>query len=180
MVNVFNVNGDFSVENNTISLTGAANDTFIFNISGADGLNLSGVTMILTGGLVASDIVFNVSNTSANISIFSSTVDGTFYTSSDDPINDNGQINISASLNESVDRDRGWSLGAVVTLTFPTASSTQSLCRKCTYRRSTRNAHDHDRRTRRLLLVARSLFRSFETKAFVRQINAGGLGSATL
>ena len=100
MVNVFNVNGDFSVENNTISLTGAANDTFIFNISGADGLNLSGVTMILTGGLVASDIVFNVSNTSANISIFNSTVDGTFYTSSNDPINDNGQINVSALPNE--------------------------------------------------------------------------------
>jgi hypothetical protein len=92
MVNIFNINGDFRVQNNTIMLTGAANDTFIFNVSGAVGLSLIDVKMILAGGLVASDVVFNVSNSSANIAILNSTLDGTFYTSSTDP--SNGTISV--------------------------------------------------------------------------------------
>jgi hypothetical protein len=93
-VYVFNINGDFSAItphaslNNPaiLTLNGAANDTFIFNVysSGSDGgLTLSGVSMNLTGGLLASNVIFDVVN-GGTVSILNSTAYGTFYTSSGD------------------------------------------------------------------------------------------------
>jgi hypothetical protein len=91
----FNIYGDFSADTpapttNTpitptiLTLSGAATDTFVFNIysSGSDGgLNFNNVTMVLTGGLLASNVIFNVLN-GGSVSILDSTASGTFYTSS--------------------------------------------------------------------------------------------------
>jgi hypothetical protein len=79
-VNVFNISGHFNAAG-TLSLNGAANETFIFVVKGSSGLNFSGVTMDLTGGLLASHVIFDVVNGNAKISNLS-TADGTFYTQS--------------------------------------------------------------------------------------------------
>jgi hypothetical protein len=83
-VNVFNISGNFNAAG-ILSLNGRANDTFIFVVNGSSGpnpgLNFNGVTMDLTGGLLASHVIFDVVNGNAKISNFS-TADGTFYTQS--------------------------------------------------------------------------------------------------
>jgi hypothetical protein len=83
-VNVFNV-GNLSVNYGALTLNGGANDTFIFVVNGNSGsnpaLNFNGGSMDLTGGLLASHVIFDVVNGNAKISNFS-TADGTFYTQS--------------------------------------------------------------------------------------------------
>jgi hypothetical protein len=103
----FNIHGDFSADTprpttNTpitptiLTLSGAATDTFVFNIysSGSDGgLSFNNVTMVLTGGLLASNVIFNVLN-GGSVSILDSTASGTFYTSSG---NTDGDISVEDS-----------------------------------------------------------------------------------
>jgi hypothetical protein len=109
-VNVFNINGDFNASNSILNLVAsAANETFIFNVSGdaggTDALNFNGVTMNLSGGLVASNVIFDVLNgQNANISSGSiksgtitttidSTTFGTFYTDTGNiSVNDSSQV----------------------------------------------------------------------------------------
>jgi hypothetical protein len=59
-----------------MTLKGAAGDTFIFNVKGS--FNMSGVTMVLSGGIDASHILFISSNTAT---VSGSTIFGTFYNS---------------------------------------------------------------------------------------------------
>jgi hypothetical protein len=79
-VNVFNINGNFNASG-ILSFNGQATDTFIFVVNGSSGLNFSGVTMDLTGGLLASHVLFDVVKGNAKLSNISS-ADGTFYTQS--------------------------------------------------------------------------------------------------
>jgi hypothetical protein len=83
-INIFNIYGDFNVKNSTLNLQGdgSGNDTFIFNVlsaADASGLSFKNVTMNLSGGLTAKNVIFNVVNGDASI-LNSNTVDGTFYT----------------------------------------------------------------------------------------------------
>ena len=80
-VNLFNMTGDFNISNNTINLSGASTDTFIFYVNnGGEGLNFSGVTMNLSG-VLASNVIFDIVGGGA-VNISNSTISGTYYTDS--------------------------------------------------------------------------------------------------
>jgi hypothetical protein len=56
-----------TLTNGNLTLNGTANDVFIINVTGQQGLNLSGSSSILlTGGLTASDVLFNVEASGGN------------------------------------------------------------------------------------------------------------------
>jgi hypothetical protein len=56
-----------TLTNGNLTLNGTANDVFIINVTGQQGLNTSGSSSILlTGGLTASDVLFNVEASGGN------------------------------------------------------------------------------------------------------------------
>jgi choice-of-anchor A domain-containing protein len=54
---VFNISS-FSLSSGNLTLSGSANDEFVFNIYGGT-MSLSQASVVLSGGLTASDVIFN-------------------------------------------------------------------------------------------------------------------------
>jgi hypothetical protein len=105
-MNVFNV-GKFQLSSVALTLVGTATSTFIFNIS--SGMNVSSAAINLSGGLLASHVIFDV--TGGGISVSSSAMSGTLYTATSNRLNfssstlyagalvagDGGNISVSSS-----------------------------------------------------------------------------------
>ena len=73
-VSVVDFKSDPNLQNSTITITGNANQQFVFNFS--NGLSLTNTTIILSGGVTSNNIFFNI--TGGNVSISGSTLQGTF------------------------------------------------------------------------------------------------------
>jgi len=58
---------NLSITNGTLTLSGNASTVFVFNISKS--FNLDNGKIVLTGGLVASNVIFNVANTSTTVTL---------------------------------------------------------------------------------------------------------------
>jgi hypothetical protein len=81
-LNVFNAS-TFNLTSGLLTLVGNANSNIIFNIS--SGMTVNSSSIVLSGGLLASHVLYNVVNGPANIS--SSTLSGTVYTGGSNTLN---------------------------------------------------------------------------------------------